>query len=68
MPTLNNLRTQCISRTAIARTLSGVTFTDTQDADDAGYADTAYDALFQADNVHPAQPLMTALTNAALAS
>ena len=57
-----------VDGTAIARTLSGVTFTDTQDADDAGYADTAYDALFQADNVHPAQPLMTALTNAALAS
>ncbi len=55
-----------IDATAIARTLSGVSSTDPTDVDDAGYADTAYDDLYQADNVHPTQALMDGFVDAIL--
>lgn len=56
-----------VNSTAVARTLSGVTFTNTTDADDAGYYNAAYDALFQTDNVHMGQGLSDALSAAIIA-
>lgn len=50
-----------VDSTAIARTESGASFTDATDASDAGYNDAAYDALFQADNVHMGQTLSDAV-------
>lgn len=51
-----------VDATAVARTESGASFTDVTDANDAGYTDSAYDALFQADNIHMDQDLSDALT------
>lgn len=56
-----------VDSTAIARELSGVSFTDATDANDVGYNDAAYDALFQVDNVHPETALSDALADAAVA-
>ena len=54
-----------VDSTAIARELSGVTFSDAGNASDAGYNDDAYDSLFQVDNVHPETALADALADAA---
>jgi hypothetical protein len=55
-----------IDSTAIARSLSGATFTDAMNANDAGYRSTMYDALFQSDNIHMGQALCDAITNAVI--
>ena len=55
-----------VDATAVARNLSGVTFTNPNDTNDAGYINAAYTALFQEDNVHPELNLTNAWTQDAL--
>ena len=55
-----------VDATNIARSLSGMTFANPNDTNDAEYANAAYTGLFQADNVHPGLNLTNAWTQAAL--